>query len=122
MKRSLHLNPLNQTATWQDIKAKRETLKRTPITTSVGTFDVDDISFKNITTAIDAFAAIEDSTTNTVTWKLEDNTQVAVTLTDLQNVRNAVAVRANTLHYYAEVINAGTYLVKDLDNLALWGL
>lgn len=123
MKRSLQINPLNKAATWEVIKAKREELKRIPITTSIGTIDVDNVSFQNITVAIGAFAALENPQTNTITWKMADNSFVNVTQAELQEVVTAVAVRANTIHTKAEEINAiGGYLVKELDDLAVWGI
>jgi len=120
--RQIQLNPLNKPATWEDIKTKREQLKRAPITTNKGTFDVDDISFQNITTAIGAFASLSDPQSNSITWKMEDNSFSFVTLADLEEVRNAVAIRANVIHTYAEVISAGSYKVKDLYNESIWGI
>lgn len=93
-----------------------------PITTSKGAFDVDDVSFQNITIACSSFSAISDPQTNTLTWKLEDNTFVSVTQQDLQDVINAVAIRANHIHTMAEVLNNGGHLVKELDELSLWGI
>lgn len=123
MKRSLQVNPLNKPATWADIKSKREELKRIPIATSIGAIDVDDVSFLNITTAISSFSAISDPQTNTITWKLADNSFVNVTQAELQEVVTAVAVRANTIHTKAEEINAtGGYLVGELNDLAVWGI
>ena len=122
MKRLLNLNPVLKSAAWADIKTKREALKREPVTTSMGSFDVDDVSFLNITTSIGSFAAISDAQTNKLTWKLFDNSFVDVSLTDLEEVRDAVAVRAKLVHTNSEAINAGSYTVGDLDDPVLWGL
>lgn len=121
--RQIQINPLNKTATWADIKAKREELKRSPITTSIGTIDVDDVSFLNITTSISVFDAVANPQTNVITWKMADNSFVNVTKADLQEVVTAVAIRANTLHTKAEEINAvGGYKIKEINDLSVWGI
>ena len=120
--RQIQLNPLNRLAVWEDIKAKREALKRAPITTSKGVFDVDDVSFQNITTAISAFAVLEDTETHTLTWKMQDNSFIAVTVADLIDAQNAVAIRANMIHGHAEVIHSEAHTIKDLEDLSLWGI
>ena len=122
MKRSLNINPLKKTATWEQIKAKREELKRSPITTSKGAFDVDDVSFQNISTAIGSFSALSSAAGGSLSWKLEDNTLVVVNQADLENVRDAVAIRANTIHTHAEIIAQNPPTVAELNDLDLWGL
>jgi hypothetical protein len=122
LKRSININPLKKTATWEQIKAKREELKRSPITTSKGAFDVDDVSFQNISTAIGSFDALSDAAGGALGWKLADNSLVEVSLIDLEAVRNAVAVRANTIHTHAEMIAANPPTVGELGDLSLWGL
>lgn len=122
MKRSLKINPDNYTATWEQIKAKREDLKRSPIATSKGVFDVDDVSFQNISTAISSFSALSVAAGGSLNWKLNDNSSVVVSLTDLEEVRDTVAIRANIIHYNAEVIAQTPPKVFELNDLALWGL
>lgn len=122
MKRSININPDNFTATWDQIKAKREALKRSPITTSKGVFDVDDVSFQNISTAIGSFSALSNAAGGSLNWKLEDNSAAVVSLSDLEEVRDSVAIRANTLHYYAELIAQNPPKVYELNSLSLWGL
>lgn len=122
MKRSLKINPENYIATWEQIKAKREGLKRAPITTSKGVFDVDDVSFQNINIAISAFDALSDAAGGLLSWKLADNSIVSVGLSDLEEVRAAVAVRANTIHSYAEIIAQTPPKCGELNDLSLWGL
>lgn len=123
MQRILNVNPLNQVATWEQVKAKRNELEVSPIMVPKGIFDADRDSIMRINTAITAFDALPNLTVNNeLGWKTYDNTVVLMTKTDLVGLQEAVAQRASLIFYYAEQIFANSTLVKDLDNLNLWGL
>lgn len=120
--RQIRINPALKTATWEDIKAKRNELELSPITTTKGTFDADRDSLMRIDTAVAAFNSLPTLINGQLGWKTFDNQVVFLTNAELNEIRTAIAVRAATLHYQAGVIATGTHQVKDLDALPLWGL
>jgi hypothetical protein len=122
-KRSLQLNPLLKAATWEDIKAKRNELEQSPISTPYGVFDADRDSVIRIGEALSSFHGLPTLVDGTLGWKRADNIVVMLSFVELLAVRQAITNRAAILFAQAEVLKAGgPYQVKDLDNLALWGL
>jgi hypothetical protein len=123
MERILGLNPQNKTAVWDDIKAKRNELEVSPIGFNGNLFDADRDSIMRITNAINTFAYLPTlDADNKIGWKTYDNLVVQLSVTDLMSLQTAITQRASLLFMNAELIKASGYLVKDLDNLSIWGL
>lgn len=123
MNRTLQLNPMNKVATWDDIKAKRDSLETSPITITEGVFDADRDALLRIDSALSAFDVLPTlDVNNKLGWKTFDNQVVLLDKTQLQYLREEIAKRAALLHFNAGVIVSGSHLVKDLDNTELWGI
>lgn len=122
MKRFIQLNPDLKAATWEDIKAKRDELEQSPVTTPLGEFDADQKSLMRMDSAIAAFDSLPTLLDGKLGWKRANNTIVWLTKAELESIRVAIAVRAATLHYQAGVIEAGSYKVNEINSSSLWGL
>ena len=111
MKRILQLDPAKAPATWDEIKAIRDSLEQAPLEACGYVFDVDPISLKRIEMAIEQFDELPTlDAQGRLTWKLADNSLVPVTKTELQTVyqalRRGLALRAAALHVVAESLRA----------------
>ena len=114
---------MNKVATWDDIKAKRDSLETSPITITEGVFDADRDALLRIDSALSAFDVLPTlDVNNKLGWKTFDNQVVLLDKTQLQYLREEIAKRAALLHFNAGVIVSGSHLVKDLDNTELWGI
>lgn len=123
MQRTLYLNPENKTALWADIKAKRNELEVSPITITQGTFDADQEAIIRMDSAISSFDALPTlNAENKLGWKTYDNQIVFLNKTELESLRHEIAKRAALLHYNASLIANSSHIVKDLNNLSLWGI
>lgn len=121
--RSLQLNPLLKTATWEDIKAKRNEIEQSPITTAHGVFDADRDSIIRMDSALLGFSGLPTLVNGELGWKLADNSIVFLTEAELLSVRQAITVRAALIFVAAETIAIGAPVqVGALNNLAIWGL
>lgn len=123
--RSLQLNPLNTPATTAQIKAKRDEIEQSPVTTTFGTFDADDKSLARLKAALNYFAELP-TVSGEIEWTLADNTTVMLTETELGDVieelGEAWAIRSATVHIAAQALPGTNVTVGELDNLMLWGL
>lgn len=116
-KRSLQINPALKEATWEDIKAKRDALIASPITTEHGVFDAGQVSISRMD------GALLDPLVTELGWKLHDNTFVRLTPAQLNDVRIDISRRTGRLFVVAEMLKtSGPYRVRDLDNPNMWGL
>lgn len=107
MKRSLQLNPDNQPAAWAQIRDWRETHKRAPVDTTMGTFDADEAADQNFQGMIEEFDYLPTlDAQGRLTWKRADNSFIPLTKAELQQVYAEIktnrAVRGAVLHVKAE--------------------
>ncbi|MDP4546482.1 DUF4376 domain-containing protein [Marinobacter sp. MDS2] len=106
MKRSLQLNPDNRPATWEQIKRWRDTHEIAPVATSFGVFDCDERSDARMAGSIEQFDNLPTLQEGKLTWKRADNTYVALTKAELEQVYAEVktnrAARGAVLHVKAE--------------------
>ena len=106
MKRSLQLNPDNRPATWEQIKHWRDTHEVAPVATTFGMFDADERSDARMAGSISQFNNLPTLQNGKLTWKRADNSYIALTETELQQVYAEVqanrAARGAVLHVKAE--------------------
>lgn len=128
MKRSLKVNPELKPCTWNEIKAWRNTHESSPVTTSFGSFDADDLSVTRIQEAIEQFDDLPTLAAGKLVWKLADNSFLPLTKTELQQVltelKQARSIRGALLHVKAEQFNLLEVKPnnKNLSNLSFWGI
>lgn len=107
MKRSLQLNPDNRPADWEQIKYWRDTHEVAPVDTTFGTFDMDERSDARMKGCIEEFDSLPTlDSSNKLTWKRADNSYIALSKTELQDVYAQAklnrATRGAVLHVKAE--------------------
>lgn len=127
--RQIQLNPLNNLATWKDIRDKRDELEISPITVDDGRiFDFNEKTIIRFQRSIQHFDSLPTLVDGKLPWKLEDNVTFSLMtkqeLTDIfAELEAKQAVRGAQLHAAAQaIVDAGTHTVKDLQNPSLWGL
>lgn len=106
MKRSLQLNPDHRPATWKQIRDWRDAHEVAPVATSFGTFDCDERSDARMSGSIEQFDNLPTLVGGKLTWKRADNSYIALTKAELQQVYAEVkanrAARGAVLHVKAE--------------------
>lgn len=127
MKRSLNINPLKKTATWEQIKTKRDALEVSPITLDNGlTYDYNEKAKLRFETALSQFDNLPTLVDGKLTWKLADNTLEPHSKAELQAVYDELqaktAIRAAQLFMQAEILAEGNHTVADIEDLTNWGL
>lgn len=129
MKRSLQLNPINKTATWEQIKNKRDELEKSPVDTDLfGSFDADEISTLRLSEAIEQFDLLPTLVDGKLTWKRADNTLISLTKADLISVFDEIkqkrSIRSATLHVKAEEfrLSQSPPTVKQINDSGYWGI
>jgi len=126
LQRSLQLNPDNRPAVWAQIRQWREAHKRAPVATSFGVFDADNESDNNFTEMIEFFDGLPTLVNGKLTWKLADNSYLAITKAELIQIHieigEARAARGALLHVKAEQLNQMTPLPTpaQLSSLNFW--
>lgn len=123
--RSLQLNPLNAQATAAQIKAKRDELEQSPITTTFGVFDANEKSVARLEAALLYFSQMP-LTNGEIVWTKADNTTVSLDETEfgdlVAEISSAWALRSAIVHAKAQLLVTQPITLGELDNLALWGL
>jgi hypothetical protein len=106
LKRSLQFNPDNRPATWEQIKHWRDTHEIAPVDTAFGVFDCDERSDARMAGSIELFDNLPTLQAGKLTWKRADNSYIALTKAELQQVYAEVkanrAARGAVLHVKAE--------------------
>lgn len=127
MKRSLQLNPDNRPATWEQIKYWRDTHETSPVATSLGEFDFGERSEARMSGSLGQFNNLPTlNAEGKLTWKLADNSYLAMTQADLQTVFDEAqtnrAVRGSILHVKAEQFKfmATPPTPAQLSSLSFW--
>ena len=118
--------PEEKTATWGQIKECRDTFEQSPLATSYGTFDADEKSLKRMELALEAFDSLPTLVSGRLTWKLADNSLLALTKMELEDVfdqlKTNIAARAAVLHVQAEIFAASPPTVGYIKNPVNWGI
>ena len=126
MRRSLQLNPDNRPATWIQMRDWRERHKRSPVDTSMGSFDADEAADQNFRNMIDDFDNLPTLQSGKLTWKRADNTFIPLDKAELQQVyaeiKTARATRGALLHVKAEIFQqmATPPTPAQLSNINFW--
>lgn len=106
MKRSLQLNPDHRPATWKQIRDWRDVHEVAPVATSFGVFDCDERSDARMAGSIEQFDNLPTLQAGKLTWKRADNSYIALTKAELEQVYVEVktnrAARGAVLHVKAE--------------------
>lgn len=121
-------NPANLTATWDQVKTKRNELRESPITLDDGrTFDSDTDSFILFEDSISEFAFLDGKDVDgKLPWKMSNNNYTPCSQQDLIDIlaelRRKRAVRASTLQAQAEILFATSASVGDIENSTNWAI
>lgn len=127
MKRSLALNPLNQVATWEQIKTKRNEIELMPITLDDGrVFDYDKDAMARFDRAIASFNDLPTLVNGELGWKLYDNSIEWMNEVELTAVRDELqskqAVRAAVVFQQAEILATQSKTLAEINDLTTWGI
>ena len=125
MKLSLQINPLNKSASWEDIKALRDKFEQAPIeVTPYGLVQVDSLSESRMREAMMYFDDLPKNEQGGIYWKMADNTLVSLSQTDLTEMLAEClrlrAVRAAHLHARAELYRVFPPLLRDIQDIQSW--
>lgn len=126
MKRSMQLNLDNRPATWKQIRDWRDAHEIAPVDTTFGTFDCDERSDARMAGSIEQFANLPTLQAGKLTWKRADNSLLALTKTELEQVYAEVkanrAARGAVLHVKAEQFRQmdPTPTPAQLSDLSFW--
>lgn len=120
-------NPADITATWTQIKAKRNALEISPITLDNGlAYDYDQQAKLRFETALSQFDNLPTLIDDKLAWKLFDNSFELLTKSELQAVYDELqtksAIRSAMLFVKAEELNLGNVTAGEIEELETWGL
>jgi hypothetical protein len=126
--RSIQVNPLNNPSSWTDIKQWRDSHESSPVNTAYGEFDANEISTLRLQEAYEYFESLPTLQENKLTWKLADNSFVALEKVQLLEVITELkakrSLRAAYLHVKAEEFNSMEVkpTLSFLSDITNWGV
>lgn len=115
-------------ATWEQVKAKRNELRESPVTLDDGrTFDADEDSFVLFRDSIDEFDNLPGLDVNgKLPWKMTNNVYEPCSKQDLIDIytelRTKRAVRASILQEQAEILFALNKTLIEISDPINWGI
>lgn len=126
MERILRLDPLKKSATWEQIKAKRDEFEQAPIDTGYGTFDANEISTSRLSEAIEQFENLTTLVDGKLVWKLADNSLLPLSKAELEEVLSEIkrkrSIRSGQLHVKAEQFRLASEQpsVNQISDISSW--